>query len=903
MTPERWSRIEAVFGEAVELAPAEQQVFLDRECGGDLELRAEVASLLESANAGAGSALRGVVANELDKVSTAIRPSMIGQRLGPYRIVALVAEGGMGEVFLAERADAEFERKVAIKTLRGFSSADLVARFREERRILAALDHPNIVRLIDGGTTDDGIPYLVMDYIEGLPLTRYAREHGLPVRERVAMFMKVCAAVQYAHQNLVVHRDLKPSNILVAADGKPQLLDFGIAKLLDPVIGASREARTGTGVRLLTPEYASPEQARGEPVTVATDVYSLGSVLYELLADRPAIAPNTGGLELLRAICEVDAPRPSTTCPRDRRRAIAGDLDNIVGKALHKLPAQRYASVAELATDLERHLAGRPVHARTATFGYRAGKLVRRHWGKISLATLATVALTGSTAISFMQARRANEQAARAERRFDEVRALAHSLVFELDPRLRDLKGATAARELVVQRALEYLDRLAAEASSDIELEREVALAYMRVGDIQGNSYDPNLGRPDDALASYAKARQILARLPDDDATRAAKAAAAFGVAFLHQVTGRGDEIMRELATARSIVETLPADRIDYPLVARGYSAAAQHDLDVGDLAAVERDGAAMTAFVQRWRARDSGPDARYWSGIAMDVEGRARAWIADPDKALVASRAALDEFDQLARDFPNEVRYARERALLYWLVAGVLSGIGDNWEWTASTNDPVGGEVAARQAVEIVHQISERDADDVRALYDEATMTSTLAAIVAERSPAESIPLFERALAIWDRVPANDRKLHYALQLEFFTHCAMAVPLARLGHADAAREQARRGTEILASEPGDALADERAACSYETARVEHVLGNERAATAQIAELLASYRPEALKISRYIGVVRALELRAVLRPEDACDAKARIAATWRSWPGPKTPFVDRMRRAAVECKP
>ncbi|HEY3804012.1 MAG TPA: serine/threonine-protein kinase [Kofleriaceae bacterium] len=899
---DRWSRIEALFDGAVELAPAERAAFLDRECAGDAELRAEVASLLDNASGEARESLRGAVANELDHISTAMRPSMVGQRLGPYRIVALVAEGGMGEVFLAERDDAEFEKKVAIKVLRGFGSSDLVARFRDERRILAALDHPNIVRLIDGGTTDDGMPFLVMDYIEGVPITRYARAHDLPVRERVAMFMQVCAAVQYAHQNLVVHRDLKPSNILVGADGKPQLLDFGIAKLLDPVAGASREAKTGTNVRLLTPEYASPEQARGEPVTVATDVYSLGNLLYELLADRPAIAPATGGLELLRAICEVDAPRPSTTCPPDRRRAIAGDLDNIVAKSLHKLAVQRYASVVELAADLDRYLAGKPVVARTATLRYRAGKFARRHWGKIALAGVASLALAGSTAVSLVQARRANEQAARAERRFDELRALAHSLVFEVDPRIRDLKGATAARELVVRRALEYLDRLGAESGGDVDLAREVAQAYMRVGDIQDNLYDPNLGRPEDALASYAKARQILARLPDDDATRAAKAAAAFGVAFLDQVQGRGDDTGRELALARSIVATLPDDKIDYPLVARGYTAAAQRDLDAADLASAERDQVVMATFMRRWRARDSGPDARYWSGIASDIEARNRTWLADPDQALVADRAALVEFDQLAADYPNEVRYARERALLYWFVGGALAGTGDNWDWTPSTGDAVQGEIAAHEAFDIVHQITERDPDDVRALYDEGTIGSTYAAIVADRSPAESIPLFEHVLATWDRVPAAARSIHYALQLEFFAHCAMAVPLAKLGRADEAREQVRRGMAILAREPGDALADERASCLYETARAEHALGNDDEAIARVDELIASYRPEALKISRYIGVVRALELRAAVRPGDACTARAQIAATWRSWQGPETPYVRRVRAGAPDCK-
>ena len=503
--------------------------------------------------------------------------------------------------------------------------------------------------------------------------------------------------------------------------------------------------------------------------------------------------------------------------------------------------------------------------------------------------------------MSFVQAHRAADQAERAERRFDEVRALAHSLVFELDPKLRDLKGATAARELVVKRALEYLDRLAAEAGDDVVLEREVALAYMRVGDIQGNLYDPNLGRPEDAFASYAKARRIIARLPDELETRKAAADAAYGMAFLDMMLGHNDDISRELETARAIIETLPDDQIDHALVARGFAAASQRDLDTADLRRGERDIAAMKAFMQRWRASDNSPDARYWSGITSSIEARNRSWTADPDGALDADRAALAEFDRLAADFPNEVRYARERGMLNWIVGGALSGIGDNWEWTANVGDAAGGERAARQAVEIVHQIAERDSSDVRALYDEAAMVSTLAAVVAERSPAESIPLFERSLAIWDRVPADARALHYAIQLEFFAHCAMAVPLARLGQADAARAQSRRGFEILAAEPGDGLADERAECAYATAHAEHELGNDSAAAARIDEIVKAYEPaiaaRSLKISRYIGLVRALELREVVQPSQACAARAQIAATWQSWSGPETTFVRRMRQA------
>ncbi|HTR49715.1 MAG TPA: serine/threonine-protein kinase [Kofleriaceae bacterium] len=911
MTPERWNRVEEMFEAALALAADERDAFLDRSCDGDRELRDEVAALLRDAG-DARAELQHAVAAEIGLIGGELAATKVGQRAGPYRIVELVAEGGMGEVFLAERADAEFERKVAIKFLqRGYASADAIARLRDERQILAALDHPNIVRLIDGGTTDDGLPFLVMDYIEGTPLTRYARANELSVRARVELFVEVCAAVQYAHQKLVVHRDLKPSNILVGADGHPRLLDFGIAKLIDPIANRSREAKTGTGVALLTPEYASPERARGEPVTVATDVYSLGAVLYELLADKPALPATAGGLELLRLICEVDPPRPSTQCPPERRSAIAGDLDNIIAKALHKQPEKRYASVAQLADDLERHLSGRPVVARTATLAYRAGKLVRRHWGKIALAAIATAALAGATAVSLVQARRASAEAARAERRFDEVRAIAHSLLFELDPKLRDISGTTGARALVVQRALEYLDRLASESSGDDALALEVAQAYMRVGDIQGNLYEPNLGKPEDALASYAKARAILARLPDTVARRQATAAASFGAAFLEQVLGRYQIEADDLRDAFAAVDTIPPDELDRPLVARGYSCLVQRDIDLADLATGERDAAAMLAYVDGWRARDTSPIARYWFAIAENTVGRVRMWIADPDGAIAADHVALAELDKLSTEFPDDVRYTRERALMHWLLATATGGVGDNWDWSAATGDRDAAERDARAAVDIAHQITARDPNDARALDDEATMTETLAAIVAERSPADGLPLFERSLALWRALPESERTSHYAVILEFFAHCAIAEPLARIGRGGDAIARNDEGYALLERQASESTIEERANCLYHRARAQHAAGANDDALATIGTVIELLAPDiaahSLKVSRYIGLARTLELRAELAPEVACAARTQAVAAWRAWPGRETSFLTRVRDAAEAaargCKP
>jgi hypothetical protein len=360
--------------------------------------------------------LRNVVVAEVHVLAIDGTTAHVGRRVGPFRLLTLLGEGGMGAVYLAERDDAQFRHRVAIKILpHSVGSPEAVARFRDERQILAALEHPNIVRLLDGGSTDDGLPYLAMEHVEGATITQYAMDHELAVRARVALVRQVCAALQYAHQNLVVHRDIKPSNILIDAAGAPKVLDFGIAKLLAPIPSFERQARTITGSAMFTPEYASPEQARGDAVSTATDVYSVGAVLYELMTDRPPHLPTGNVLENLRMIYEVDPPRPSAAAPPERRRELAGDLDNIILKALHKEPARRYASMEALSDDLERFLDGRPVTARTATFGYRARKFVRRNKAIVVAATLVIATLLGATIESRRQAQRADEQAQRAD--------------------------------------------------------------------------------------------------------------------------------------------------------------------------------------------------------------------------------------------------------------------------------------------------------------------------------------------------------------------------------------------------------------------------------------------------------------------------------------------------------
>jgi tetratricopeptide (TPR) repeat protein/tRNA A-37 threonylcarbamoyl transferase component Bud32 len=510
MTPEEWKRARALFDSAVERPTAERDDFLNQACGGEDALRRTVESLLR-ADARAG-ALESPAwpTTELDESPE----SLLGSRLGDYEVVALVGQGGMGVVYQAVRADDRFHKRVAVKLIkRGMDSAFVLKRFHHEREILASLDHPSVVRLLDAGTSSDGRPYLVMDYVDGLPIDRYCDTNGLDVRQRIELFRQVCGAVAYAHRSLVVHRDLKPGNILITADGTPKLLDFGIAKLLDP----SQEGHsTATGAFMMTPDYASPEQVKGERITTATDVYSLGVLLYELLAGRkPYVVTSSHPQEVLRTVCLSEPPKPSQAAPRDIRRSLAGDLDNVVLMALRKEPERRYASVEQLADDLGRHVERRPVRARPATFWYRTSRLVRRN----PLAAALCALLVAWVGIATQQARVAREQRARAERRFGDVRRLANTFLFEFHDAIADVPGTTKARELVVKRAMEHLAALAREAEGDPGLQRELGLAYLRLGQVAGGVGVANLGDRRGAVTHLETAVRLLAQahaaLPD----------------------------------------------------------------------------------------------------------------------------------------------------------------------------------------------------------------------------------------------------------------------------------------------------------------------------------------------------------------------------------------------------
>ncbi len=498
--PERWQRLNRLVLEAAELGGEARDSYLRRACGEDSELLAEAAALLAR-----DPSTGGELDRPLFEILTDGGGGFLGQHIGPYRLVRELGRGGMGRVFLGERVDGEFDHRVAIKILKkGLDTEEIVRRFRRERQILANLDHPNFAKLLDGGTTEDSRPYFVMEYVEGPPLTRYCDEATLGIRARLELFCKVCSAVQAAHRSLVVHRDLKPSNILVNPKGEPKVLDFGIAKLL-----ASQDDPTQTatlaGKRLMTPVYASPEQVLGEAITTASDVYSLGVLLYELLAGhRPYRLRNSSYEEICRAVCEQDPEKPSTSVstvetvatargkqvlspesvsrsrdqrPKGLRRRLSGDLDNIVLMALRKEPERRYSSVVALSEDIERHLEGRPVRARKDTFFYRASKLLQRRYRELGALGLVLGLLGGFAYDRTIQQTRTAVERDRAAQISDFMVDL-----FELDA---DVQIDTQSIRRLLASGVERIDEDLRDRKLTASLLATMADAYAGIGDYE----------------------------------------------------------------------------------------------------------------------------------------------------------------------------------------------------------------------------------------------------------------------------------------------------------------------------------------------------------------------------------------------------------------------------------
>jgi serine/threonine protein kinase/tetratricopeptide (TPR) repeat protein len=764
MTPDDLAEVQTIFTAAIELPPGERAGFVAARCADRPSLHAEVESLLASHGAD------GV----LDVPAIDAGAGLTGLRVGAFQLVREIGRGGMSIVYLGVRVDGDFTQKVAVKIVDApLRRREVIQRFRAERQILASFAHPNIVSLLDGGVTADGHAYLVMELVDGEPLTHYCAERRLTLEARLVLLRDVCAAVQYAHQHGVVHRDLKPANILVTAGSVVKVLDFGVAKLLDDAPGAPANATLTAGLRPLTPNYASPEQLRGLPVTTAADIYALGVLTYEVVAGvRPYdISAETLDV-ILKTVTDLDPRRPSVaaaaveTLPYDARR-LRGDLDAIVLKTMSKDPVGRYGSAQQLADDLARYGRSEPVDARPPSVGYVLATLARRHRAAFAAASVSLVALVVALSVSIWQTRR-------AERRFQDVRMAAHSLLFDVYDSVSALPGSVAARQLVVSRAQQYLDGLAREAGDDRGLTRELAESYLRLGDVLGRPYTPNLGDTAGALGNYQKGLALLerevSRYPDDEGLQRMLSQASMDVAVIFMRQGNAERSMTSASRAISGAEVLtnrhPRDPVLNESLAHAYMRLGQaQDVAAGQSGSIAGEEQVLATYRKGLSVLESaGPFTEsFWQARLASMY----FYVAYPLLKLGERTGNVEYFKEaldselqgntikqrLAAANPENVAYARN-------LADGLGEIGlTRWRCCRDLAGALRDEQAARAGFE---RILDRDAQNREARRDVANAYQNLGLILGEAAQhAAALNANHKALVIYEDLdradPTND--------------------------------------------------------------------------------------------------------------------------------------------------
>ena len=856
MTPEEWQRIKAIAAQLLDLPPAERAARIAGACGHDASLQAEIERLLESTDAAADlyeqPLLAGPVLRHAVEQWTGVGPAILGAEFGPYRIVRELGRGGMGQVYFAERTDGAFDQRVAIKFIAGLPTEQAMQRFIEERRILASLDHPNIARLIDGGATPVGHPYVVMEYVDGVPIDEFCLERSLSVPARVQMLLRVCDAVQYAHQRLVIHRDLKAANILVTADGTPKLLDFGIAKLVD-ANGGQREA-TRTMFRQMTIETASPEQLRGDPVTTATDVYALGGLLYRLLTGRtPYDVDAQNEADWIRAVSEQEPVAPSRRTRLFRGSAtIDRDLDLIVLKALRKAPDRRYATVTGFADDLQRYLDGRPVVAAPDGVSYRLRKLIRRHRVAFAAGAALAVAMIAGTLATAREAQIAQRERARAEGRFDDVRQLANAFMFEVHDAIETLPGSTPARRLLISRVLEYLEKLTRDAGAESRLQLEIATAYQKIGNVQGNPYVANVGDAAGAMQSYQKALALTQALVEREPSaphRAALASSHHLVGDMQWAQGAFADALvsyrRAAADRERLVEGGTATETTQLELASSYYAVGQTLLRAGDyqgaVAAYTRSQSIQSTVA---REHPSNRVARRAFATSTAKLGDVLAVQGNHARALEYHTKSAEVLQEAADAAPDDAPNTRLLAMVLYRVAVDEKETGDYRRATTS----------ARRALALQQRILGADPANVQARTDVAStrriLGDALLSLNEIRDASEELGQAEKALRVL--LASNPRDAQDGEELAM-TLLNRGSAFARLGdpvHArnayveaasllkDSSRADAIRYRVTAYERAGDVEREFAASARASDERIAH----ERAACAHYREALAALR-------------------------------------------------------------
>jgi len=718
--PAGWARVRALFDQLQDL-PADQREAALAALPDSPAVVSELRSLLQHAAQATGGTtddgfLAGAAAQRVDlpasgpDVSDAGQapdalPSRAGERLGPWCIDRLLGRGGMGEVWHAQRADGAYEGQAAIKVLRpGQDSRRVLERFALEQRALARLNHPHIAHLLDAGRTADGLPYFVMEAVDGQPIDRACKT--LTLEQRLALFLQLADAVSHAHRQLLVHRDLKPSNVLVNREGQVKLLDFGIAKAIDPLEGEDGH-HTVAGERPFTPNYASPEQVRGEPVGTGTDLYSLGVLLYEMLTGlRPYGRQATTAKEAARSVLQDEPTRPSALSPglvadpqwMATRRRLVGDLDNILLKALDKTLEGRYPSVDLFAADIRAFLAGFPVSARAPSAGYLIGKFVRRHKAAAAASLAAVLALAVGLGLALWQAQVADAQRAVAQQRFKQVRQMANQLVFKYHDQIENLPGATSAREALLLDAAQFLDNLAQAARTDLALADELASTYYRISRLQGVDTSVNIGKIDEAEINLNKALALAAtyeRSPEVS-TAGLNSAISMHISWAELLQRRG-QVREAEAALRDTLPLLDAAYRRDPKDNYAQTYALSSAITLHGVMARVLGSHLNVASLGRWReacasadlarkaademlvvdpGNNYGPDS-----LAFTVGEQARcqemAGHLDAAQALYTQQITLR--DRMAERFPNDMDFRYQRAISRQGMAGVLSAQGQH--------------------------------------------------------------------------------------------------------------------------------------------------------------------------------------------------------------------------------
>jgi serine/threonine protein kinase len=913
LSPGQWQEISPYLEQALSLPEEERSAWLQSFRLERPELAELLQQLLEEHRA---------LADEhfLERMPICVADGLLvlDQKIGAYSLISLIGQGGMGSVWVAERSDGRFERRVAVKFLPFAMTYGIGAeRFKREGKILGQLTHPHIAELIDAGVTPNGEPYLVLEYVEGLPIDKYCDREKLDVEARVRLFLDVISAVAHAHANLIVHRDIKPSNVFVRNDGQVKLLDFGIAKFLAGETNPAATPLTMEGKGAMTPQFAAPEQVTGESITTATDVYALGVLLYLLLTGQhPAGQKLHSTVELVRAIVECEPPQLSDTTtmsveakelaekrastPEKLQRQLRGDLDTIVGKALKKNPAERYPSVTALAEDLQRFLRHEPISARPDAFGYRAAKFLHRNLTVVTLTATAIVLVIGSLSAGLYVA---NRERKIAERRFAEVRQLANKFI-ELDNRIRGLPGSTQVRMQMVSDSLQYLSSLSSEAPVDKDLALEIAYAYVRVAHAQGDPTSPNLGQFADAEASLNNAARfvdpVLANDPQNPRALFVATTIAHDRLNLADIRGDRAEEMKYASEAASLVErfmsTHPVEQHDlysmryfYVNIAGAYNAG--------------RDFDKVIRYCQR--ALDipvPGSQANALRGAILGNLAAARWQSGDLDSGLKTARESIDFKQAEAAGGHAALRINLANA---YDVEGMILGRADAEPSLGRSREALAD---FKKALDIAEDLANKDSVDYLGRHNVAVFGLEVGNLLRHKDAKEALAVYDHSLMRIREAKPNASTQHDEAELL----AASSYVLRWLGRENDAKQRLDRAFELLHAAqryPADKV--EPMIDTYDALRAQ---ADGYAETGEAAKAIDAYRQlldkmmawgpdvqndlrDATCISRTWTALASL-LRRAGRSEEAKQLEGQRADLWNHWNG-KLPNAQALLRQSL----